>query len=256
MRRGRASSAVEAGSTRIGSLFSGIGGLELGLERAGLGRTVWQCEKNPWRRSILRRHWPDTKLYEDVTGLVPEPADLLCGGFPCQDISDAATANRPGMTGHRSSLWNEYLRIIEALEPQWIVVENVDGAARKRWVPVVRRDLDRVGYPSLQLRVRADQLGAPFKGSRIFIVASPHFEGQSASTLHAEVAGVPAPAEAGEHWWQSTPWHLGVDDGIPRGVDRRQALGDAVVPQMGEWVGMVVQRLRACVRGDFRGTLF
>jgi hypothetical protein len=89
--------------TRIGSLFSGIGGLELGLERAGLGRTVWQVEIDPFRRALLAKHWPRAEQFVDVrcVGSIArsaeervrydlQPVEVMCGGFPCQDLSDAA----------------------------------------------------------------------------------------------------------------------------------------------------------------------
>lgn len=110
---------------RIGSLFAGIGGLELGLERAGVGHTVWQVEKDEFCRKVLARHWPDAARYEDVTTVdwsTVEPVEVLCGGFPCQDISLAGKG--AGLAGERSGLWWEYLRAIRELRPRFVVVEN------------------------------------------------------------------------------------------------------------------------------------
>ena len=76
---------------RIGSLFSGIGGLDLGVERATGGRVVWHCESDPYCRSVLARHWPGVPCFDDVVGLEPPPVDMLIGGFPCQDISQAGS---------------------------------------------------------------------------------------------------------------------------------------------------------------------
>ena len=98
---------------KIGSLFSGIGGLELGLEWAGVGHTVWQVERDPFCRSILARHWPSAARFDDVRTVGAhnlEPVDVICGGFPCQDISYAGKGL--GLAGERSGLWYEFARII------------------------------------------------------------------------------------------------------------------------------------------------
>lgn len=111
---------------RIGSLFSGIGGLELGLElgleRAGLGPVIWQAEREGFRRSILERHWPGVTRYTDVKEVDHGCAtpDLICGGFPCQDVSDASRGRGGGLTGERSGLWAEFARIVQTLRPTWV----------------------------------------------------------------------------------------------------------------------------------------
>lgn len=154
---------------KIGSLFSGIGGLELGLEQAGLGEVVWQCETNSFCCEILERHWPGVKRYHDVKEVeFPEWVDLICGGFPCQDVSSAGKG--VGLSGSRSGLWVEFARIVESVHPTWVVVENVASGAKK-WVDVVRRDLERIGYVSIPIPIAAQDLGAPHLRRRIFIVA-------------------------------------------------------------------------------------
>lgn len=114
---------------RIGSLFSGIGGLELGLERAGVGHTVWQVEQDEYCRAVLARHWPDAQRFTDVRTVGSgnlAPVDVICGGFPCQDVS--ATGRRRGIiAGTRSGLWFEYSRILRELRPRYAIVENVTG---------------------------------------------------------------------------------------------------------------------------------
>ena len=101
----------------IGSLFSGIGGLELGLEHATGGRVCWQVERDAWCRDVLAKHWPDAVRYDDVCTVNGLPAvDLICGGFPCQDVSLAG--KRAGFAGERSSLWREYRRIIADVGPR------------------------------------------------------------------------------------------------------------------------------------------
>jgi DNA (cytosine-5)-methyltransferase 1 len=110
----------------VGSLFSGIGGIELGLEATGGFRTIWQVEIDPYCRRILEKHWPEVPKYGDITKLSSddlERPDLLAGGFPCQDLSTAGL--RAGLSGSRSGLWREFLRLIRDLRPRYVLVENV-----------------------------------------------------------------------------------------------------------------------------------
>lgn len=128
----------------VGSLFSGIGGLELGLERAGM-RTVWQVEQNEYCRKVLAKHWPDVQRFIDVREVGAHnlpPVDLICGGFPCQDISNAGTME--GLAGERSGLWSEYARIVRELRPRYVVVENV-SALLARGIGCVLGDLAGLG---------------------------------------------------------------------------------------------------------------
>src|ERR1700759_36990 len=111
----------------MGSLFAGIGGFDLGFERAGF-ETVWQVEKDHWCRRVLARHFPNAERFEDVRTVGREtlrPVDVICGGFPCQDISTAG--RMAGMEGHRSGLWSEYARIIGELRPRVAFIENVSA---------------------------------------------------------------------------------------------------------------------------------
>lgn len=157
---------------RIGSLFSGIGGLELGLERAIPGaHTVFQVEQNPYARAVLAKHWPNAQRYEDVrqAGAHNLPAcDLLCGGFPCQDISVAG--KRAGINGERSGLWSEYARIIGELRPRFVVVENV-SALLTGGMGRVLGDLAACGYDALWDCIPAQSVGAHHRRDRLFIVA-------------------------------------------------------------------------------------
>lgn len=157
--------------TRIGSLFSGIGGLELGLEWAGVGRVVWQVERDPFARSVLARHWPDAERFDDVRTVGAhnlEPADVVCGGFPCQDVSSAGKG--AGLAGSRSGLWREFRRIVAELRPRVVVVENV-ASGKARWLCEVRSDLRELGYDSTAYAVAAADIGAPHRRARIFLVA-------------------------------------------------------------------------------------
>ena len=119
---------------RIGSLFTGIAGLDRGVELAlaRLGwssHVVWQAEKDPYARAVLRKHYPTTPCFEDVRDVDPTapPIDLICGGFPCQDLSLAG--RREGITGARSGLWSEFERCIRLLRPSLVFVENVPELA-------------------------------------------------------------------------------------------------------------------------------
>lgn len=156
---------------RIGSLFSGIGGLELGLERAGVGNTVWQVEKEPFCRQVLARHWPDAIRYEDVTEVdwnTVEPVEVICGGFPCQDISLAGKG--AGLDGERSGLWREYVRAVRVLRPRYVVVENV-AALFVRGFDRVLGDLASLGFDAEWSIVSAASVGAPHLRRRVFVLA-------------------------------------------------------------------------------------
>jgi DNA (cytosine-5)-methyltransferase 1 len=164
---------------RIGSLFSGIGGLELGLERAGLGPVIWQAESDPFCRRVLAKHWPNTRRFEDVRSVDENspPVDLICGGFPCQDLSYAG--NGAGLEGARSGLWFEYLRIVRALRPRFVVVENVP-ALLSRGLGVVLGGLAEGGYDAAWDCIPAQAVGAPHRRDRVFVIAST--EGNTASS--------------------------------------------------------------------------
>ncbi len=230
------------GDFRIGSLFSGVGGLELGLEWAGVGYTVFQVEIEPYLRQVLARHWPDVERFNDVRQVgksnLPK-CDLLCGGFPCQDISSAGKG--AGIRGKRSGLWFEFARIIEELEPQWVVIENVARGAG--WVDEVTAELGRAGYESLPIPLSATDVGAPHRRERIFLVACHTDQKmQPVESLHGPVGRVPRMA-AHPSPWTTAPDLGGMADGIPHRMDRNEALGNSVVPQCAEVVGHVIRVL-------------
>jgi DNA (cytosine-5)-methyltransferase 1 len=231
------------------SLFSGIGGLELGLERAGM-TTVGQVEINEFCRAVLARHWPKVARHDDVCTAVdwwrssPRPhVDLTCGGFPCQDISNAHTNGvRAALAGARSGLWSAYRDIVEHARPRWVLVENV--AAHERWLPGVRGDLHDLGYASLPVQVPAGSLGAPHPRPRVLVVAHADGQGEPLRAIHAEVAGLrPVPRDRG-HWREPFAGPLRVVDGVPGRLDgpRRKSLGNAVVPQVAEFIGAAIMR--------------
>ncbi len=154
----------------IGSLFSGIGGLELGLERAGLGPVVWQAEMDPFCRTVLAHHWPEAKRFESVQEVDEhaEAPDIICGGFPCQDVSLAGTG--AGLAGKRSGLWWEFARCIRVLRPKIVVVENV-AALLGRGMGDVLGELSTLGYDAIWDCLPGAAVGAPHRRDRIFVVA-------------------------------------------------------------------------------------
>ena len=154
----------------IGSLFSGIGGLELGLEWAGLGPTLWQVEQNEFCCKVLEKHWPDATRHHDVRAVGAknlQPVDVICGGFPCQDISLAGAG--AGLSGARSGLWFEYARIIGELRPRIVVVENV-AALLGRGLGDVLGCLASLGYDAWWDCIPAASVGAPHRRDRLFVV--------------------------------------------------------------------------------------
>jgi DNA (cytosine-5)-methyltransferase 1 len=160
----------------MGSLFSGCGGLDLGLERAfgGSLETVWQVEKEPFCRKVLERHWPHAKRYDDVRTVGAhnlEPVDVLCGGFPCQSISVAG--KQEGLANEeKSGLWWEFHRIISELRPKVVVLENVANILRVGGTDVVG-SLAQIGYDCEWTVISARQFGAPHLRERWFGVAFP-----------------------------------------------------------------------------------
>ena len=163
---------------RIGSLFSGIGGFELGLERAiPKSKTIWQVEQNKFCQTILRKHWPDAKIYDDVRDITKDnvsPVDILCGGFPCQDISVAG--KQGGIHAEKSGLWWEMLRIISDLskgrKKPIVVMENVPNIVRLGGLDVLG-SLASIGYNAEWTIISARMFGAPHLRKRWFCVCYP-----------------------------------------------------------------------------------
>lgn len=156
----------------FGSLFSGIGGVDLGLERAGM-RCKWQVEIDPWCQKILQKHWPNVPKYGDireVNGSFLSQVDLIVGGFPCQDLSLAGKG--VGIGGKRSGLWREFYRIICELRPRYVLVENVP-ALLSRGLNIVLGNLAAIGYDAEWEVLSACAFGAPHTRERLFILAYP-----------------------------------------------------------------------------------
>jgi DNA (cytosine-5)-methyltransferase 1 len=229
----------------IGALFAGIGGLELGLERAGLGPVSRHVEIDPTARAVLARHWPEARAFSDVRTVRPEDlgaVDLICGGFPCQDLSSANVRGRRGLNGAKSGLWREFLRIVGGLRPGAVVVENVESAWRD-WVPVVRGDLYACGYSSVPLSLSPASIGAKHDRRRVFVVAYPHGEGERLRAVHAEVARLcEDPGRGRPGRLAAIAAALSRDDGLSPGLARlpgnavdvgvSEALGRAIVASL------------------------
>ncbi len=156
---------------KIGSLFSGIGGLELGLESAGVGHTLWQVEAEAFPRSILARHWPGADRSVCDVRLAGShnlaPVEVICGGFPCQDISTAGLG--AGLDGRKSGLWFEYARILREVRPRFVVVENV-ASLLVRGLDRVLGSLAELGYDAEWSTLSAAEVGAPHLRRRLFII--------------------------------------------------------------------------------------
>ena len=287
------------------SLFAGIGGIDLGLERAGM-TTVGQVEIDPFCLQVLSKHWPEVPKHDDVRTAVDwwlseerPPVDLIAGGFPCQDISNAG--RRAGINGQRSGLWTYMADTVRALRPRYVFMENV-SALVVRGLDAVAADLHEIGYDVEGDCVPASAVGAPHQRDRWWGVAYPQREqlrlesvaeprrggpsvaradgtaqplahaagerrgqgragrsagrgangegqrpealaypdsfGQLGRTGLTGAAGWPQPQDCG--WWATEPDLARVANGVPRGVDRRRALGNAVVPQVVEHIGRLI----------------
>jgi DNA (cytosine-5)-methyltransferase 1 len=161
---------------RVASFFAGIGGFDLGFERAGM-KVVFQCEIDNFCQKILKRHWPDILLYEDITQLsataIP-PAELWCAGWPCQDLSSANT-EREGLQGKRSGLFYRFLELAAEVQPKWLVMENVPGllsAEQGTALEAAIDSLEEVGYLGGWLSCNASDTGLPHNRDRVFLIAS------------------------------------------------------------------------------------
>lgn len=267
---------------RVGSLFAGIGGFDLGLERAGF-EIAWQVEIDPYCQRVLAKHWPHVRRYGDITTVdwaAVERVDLLCGGFPCQDISLAGKG--AGLTGSRSGLWSEYVKAIETLKPRWVLIENV-AALRARGLDQVLGALAALGYDAEWHCIPASAVGAPHRRDRVWIIAYAQSNGaqgrilQQRGTVAREDGEVQSMADAlgestegrhngverrerseGETYLHGRPGS-GVTDGgwipepdvgrvahgVPSRVDRLRGLGNAIVPQIAEWLGRQIMRVQA-----------
>lgn len=158
---------------RVGSLFSGIGGFEIGFERAGF-TTAWQVEIDPIPRAVLADRFPHAKQFEDVRAVGAgqlRPVDVIVGGFPCQDVS--TMGRRRGLAGQRTGLFFEVARILSELRPEWVVLENVTGLIHShdgQDLQTVIATLAECGYVGCWRVLNAEHFGVPTKRRRVFLV--------------------------------------------------------------------------------------
>jgi DNA (cytosine-5)-methyltransferase 1 len=220
------------------SLFSGIGGLDLGFERAGI-KTVGQVEIDPYCRKILSKHWPEVPKHDDVHTAVQwwrseqrPRVDLVDGGFPCQPVS---VAGRKLAQDDPRWLWPQMLHVVTELRPEWVVFENVPGL-RTRGLDIVTGDLEAAGYSVTVKVLSACAVGAPHMRKRLFGVAHRGGPGLPQSEQERSLHGPAAEPD----WWAAEPAVGRVADGVPGRVDRIRALGNAVVPQAGEVIGRLI----------------
>lgn len=162
---------------KVASFFSGIGGIDLGLEQAGMS-VEFQCEILTFGQSILKKHWPKVKLASDITKVhgadIPD-VDVFAGGFPCQDLSLANQGKRKGLEGARSGLFYKYAELIKEKKPRWVFIENVPGllnSAQGGDFSVVLETLDELGYGVAWRVLDAKFFGTPQRRRRTYIVAS------------------------------------------------------------------------------------
>ena len=233
---------------RVLDLFSGIGGFSLGLERTGGFETVAFCEIEDFPRRVLAKHWPDVPCYRDVRELTCTDVgtiDIITAGFPCQDISLSGRGD--GITGVRSGLWTQVARLVGELRPKYVLLEN-SPALLVRGFGVVISDLAALGYDAQWHCIPAAYVGAAHLRDRIWVVAYPMQVGSVTPAIgnldwtllyQAEWPEV-ADATGGHVAWAPEPCVARVANGLPNIVDRRSALGNAVVPQIPELIGRAI----------------
>jgi DNA (cytosine-5)-methyltransferase 1 len=159
----------------MGSLFAGIGGFDLGFERAGF-KTSWQVEIDPYCQKVLAKNFPEAERFGDIRECGShnlKPVDVISGGFPCQDISTAGRG--AGIEGERSGLWGDMCRIVCEIRPSFVLVENV-AALLGRGMGRVLGDLAEIGYDAEWEIISAADVGAPHLRERVWITAYPNTE--------------------------------------------------------------------------------
>lgn len=252
---------------KVLSLFAGIGGFDLGLERTGGFKTVAFCEIEPFAVRVLNKNWPGVPVYGDVCELTAEQleadgiaVDVICGGFPCQDLSVAGKG--AGLAGERSGLWSEIARLVRDIRPRFVIVENVANLLAGPpeqpggWFGRVLGDLAECGYDAEWRNLPAWVVGRPHERQRVWIVAYPeqerregilpHFLGQHAAASfgsHQAAVALAASRDLAERVRGrvrgESPFLNGAY-GLPEVVGGLGAGGNAVVPQIPELIGNAI----------------
>jgi len=242
----------------FGSLFSGIGGIDLGLERAGM-TCKWQVEMDDFCQEILTKHWPDVPKHKDIKEVRNLPyVDLIAGGFPCQDVSVAG--KQAGIQKEtRSGLWFEFARIIRMVRPEYILVENVSGLLNNG-MGVVLGELAQIGYDAEWQSIQACWFGAPHRRERIFIIAYSNSQ-RIKGVRQEKVCRQPffswcegIRRVEGFRNRSDIPFPLirRINDGVRNRVDN---LGNAVVPQVAEYIGKAIINSNQCIQGTHDKTV-
>lgn len=264
--------AIRGRKLRVLDLFSGIGGFSLGLERATMEgaeydgfETVAFCEIEEFPRKVLAKHWLDVPCYRDVRDLTAErlaadgiAVDVICGGFPCQDISVAG--HGLGLAGERSGLFFEVARLIGELGPRVVILENV-GALLCRGMDAVLGALASLGYDAEWHCIPACHLGLPHTRDRVWIIAHPREE--RAEGRWEDAFSRLYRISWGENVRRAAAWARRPDlsasglcrgsDGVPSRVDRTSALGNAVTPLVVKLLGhTILAAQNTTIRGDKR----
>lgn len=241
----------------VGSCFSGIGGLELGLEWTGGFETKWQIEIDRYAQKVLEKHWPNAQRYGDIKKLDANKlptVDVICGGYPCQPFS---TAGKRGGADDPRHLWPDMFRIIRTLRPRFTILENVPGHVSLGFRDVLG-DLASIGFDAEWSVVSACSVDAPHMRERLFVVAYPASERMGKrwpqrsgdEPRKSLPSGTHRSVPSGNIWRRE--WHevlaefCRVDDGIPNGIHRGKCLGNSVVPQVAQKVG---EMILASIRG-------
>lgn len=232
----------------VGSLFAGIGGFDLGFERAGF-EIKWQVEIDDYAQRVLAKHWPHVRRYGDIRAIdwaTVEPVDVLCGGFPCQPHSLAGTRRA---SDDERDLWGEFARAIRGVRPRWVVAENVPGLLSSesgRFFGRVLGDLAEGGYDAEWDCLPASAFGAHHDRDRVFVAAYLMRERLSLrcqAGTHIQDAGIFSQgpglafgiAREGLERRGSPQWGGDVH-GIPDRMDRIKALGNSIYPPIAEWI--------------------
>jgi len=229
-------------------LFSGIGGFSYAGEKlVGGYETVAFCEYDKHCQKVLRKHWPDTEIIDDVKELAAncfrfrENIDVITGGFPCQDIS-YANKNAEGIYGKRSGLWRVYANIIEIVRPSWVVIENSPALLNRGFASVLQ-DISQIGYDAEWHCISASSIGTPHKRERLFVVAYPN-DRRTPLRWHRVFQENEKSGENGCNfrnrdekpyiwrWRQEQSRPYGMADGVSDRIYRLRELGNSIVPPL------------------------